>query len=218
MIDASTTLFLAVSSIFGAIATVIARYYQKRRTGWRSTLSILYADFIFEEYATLNLLSLLYAILSGLLSGLAVAFAFLGISSGNTFQLQNNLILSLSCFLLIILIRLSVEGYTVIYKTARDAGRYFILSSRQLISESKGLLDSQEGFINTQEERSSNYNKRQMFRAIKEELEGLEIDSSSVSYGNTSFEEDMVTVRDKNNEVVIVFAKNADGEWNIQSL
>jgi hypothetical protein len=102
---------------------------------WKATISILAADYTFENYATISVASLVYAISQGGLIGGAIGFAGISAIESN----WNYLGFSLALLVLILLIRLSIEGYIALYKTARDASMFFSLSSRRMLRRDSSL-------------------------------------------------------------------------------
>lgn len=112
-----------VLGVLGAVISIFRRATARKKRGDRSLVSILIGDFSFDHYATLSILSFLYAVVSGACIGTAVAYAlttlFFYVSGLSTIKSIAGILLSL---LVVIIIRLFIEGYTVIYRTAQDFG------------------------------------------------------------------------------------------------
>jgi hypothetical protein len=118
--------------ILGSIGAVIAatrRFLSRKRRGDRSLFYIIVSDFTFDNYATLSILSFVYALVQGSCFGLAtgftltaVVFQMNGITSAENPAPIIGILISL---LTIFVIRLAIEGYTVVYRTAQDAGAFF---------------------------------------------------------------------------------------------
>ena len=206
---------IAVSSLIGAVITLALRYNQRYRRGWRSTIQVLYNDFTFEEYATLNLLSLIYAILLGFLTG--AGFSFLVLSPFSTYNWSSYVLSALGCFLLIPIARVGLEGYSVIYKTAKDASGFFTLSTRRLVKEDPTLQEKSAWLKEIKSVRGRfGYEPSEIYSAILEELSELQIDTSSISYENTSFADNMVIVCNTSGTKVAIYSLHSDGEWTRQ--
>jgi len=208
--EAHASAMVIAFGLIGALVAIVMRYNQKHRRGWRSTLAVLFNDFTFEEYATLNLLSLIYAILLGGLSGSGIAFILQAPFS----RFPEYLVASMICFLLIPLSRIGIEGYTVIYKTARDASAFLTLSTRRILKNEPSL---QEKSAWIKEDRivegRFGYEPQVIYKAIVEELTESGIDTKLLSYENTSFADNMVIVVDNSGKKIAVFTQHSDGEW-----
>ena len=85
-------------------------------------------DFYFDNYATLSLLSFVYGVGQGALLGAALGFSFdfVILSSMDVLFIQPSFMLlgSLCCLILLIILRVFLESYTVLYRTAQDFGAY----------------------------------------------------------------------------------------------
>lgn len=91
-------------------------------------MHIIVNDFNFDHYATLSLLSFSYAIVQGVCFGAAAGFVvtwFVYMINGVTiFGNPVPLFQAIACLVAILAARLTIEGYTVLYRTAQDAGVY----------------------------------------------------------------------------------------------
>lgn len=141
---------IAALAIAGMAISLFTRANVKTRKGWKSTVSIICADYTFKNYATISAASFIYAILQGSLAGASVACAALVfIESEWLYALY-----SLALLLLIFLARLAIEGYVALYKTSRDASMFFILSSQKIISENKHIQEAYADDFNSLKRRS----------------------------------------------------------------
>jgi len=204
---------IAMFSAVGTLASCIARFNQKYIRRWKSTIRILYSDYVFDEYATITLLSLLYALGVGGLTGAAIGsfIASLASNSGRS----DFFLAGIGLLLLVPILRVTIEGYTVIYKTASVASRFFELSSTDLIQRDPTL--SQYSPWETSQDRvetNFGYSKEEIFKAIMDELKELGTDTSSITYGNTSFTHNRVIVVNNHGRQVAVFTKHPNGEWS----
>ena len=135
---------IAIPLAIGIIVSLLARASTKRRMQWKTTASIVMSDYTFENYATISVASFVYAILQGGLTGAAIgSIAIAGIDRDWHFVGVAVLLLAG-----ILLVRLSIEGYIALYKTARDASMFFTLSSRQILKRDSTLqVDYGKEFI-----------------------------------------------------------------------
>lgn len=118
-----------ILGIIGAVIAIIRRFFSRRRRGDRSLFYIIVSDFTFDNYATLSILSFLYAVVQGACFGLATGFTLTAVvSQMNGIGSAENpapIIGILISLLTIFVIRLVIEGYTIVYRTAQDAGAFF---------------------------------------------------------------------------------------------
>jgi hypothetical protein len=135
--DPRFLLIVITIGLFGSLIAIIARSIEKRKRGWVSTATILFCDFTFREYATINLVSLIYAGAVGFLTAAGIGFGAFGIISPDYRLLYINS--SLLCFILVPVFRISAEGYAVVFKTARDISLFARLSSQSLIKNDPDL-------------------------------------------------------------------------------
>jgi hypothetical protein len=121
--DSSKVYFAAL----GAGIALARRGSSTKKRGDKSFLSIIINDFTFDYYATLSLLSFMYAITQGACFGVSIGYTFLigaNLLDGNH-SLSTPLFGILSSLIIIVVSRLVIEGYTVVYRTAQDAGEFF---------------------------------------------------------------------------------------------
>jgi len=115
-------------SIFSLIGLVIAwRRRSKSRIEIKdkSLRSIIFNDYNFSSYASLSILSLLYAILQGIFSG--ACLGFISFALGSLFRggdvIASNVGYCLSCLFLIVITRVLIEGTSLIFRVAEDISK-----------------------------------------------------------------------------------------------
>jgi hypothetical protein len=196
----------------GAFLSFIARFNQKYNRGWKSTLRILFTDYVLEDYASLTLLSLVYSLGAGGLGGASIgAFIYSIFASSDNQTIFFGGVLML---LLIPLLRISVEGYSVIYKTAQNASRFFDASTADLLKRDPSLSRVNPWTENEQRIKADfGYSKNEIFEAILEELKEIGVDISLISRRDTSFSKNRVVVTNNLGHQVAVFTRHEDGEW-----
>jgi hypothetical protein len=185
---------IATLAIVGIVISLIARANVKSRKRWKSTISIIGADYTFENYATISAASFIYAILQGGLAGTSVACAALVfIESEWLYALY-----SLAALLLIFLARLAIEGYVALYKTARDASMFFVLSSQKIISENKHIQEAYKDDFNSlkrhyEPQKSSPTPKKDIDEVISL-LKSNDFETTGFSYGQSHVSRTAATI------------------------
>lgn len=212
----------------GIFATVVARGQQRLSRGFRSTWSILLSDFTFDRYATLSLISLFYAVITGALIGLFVSLlAIYFISDGREL---NYLLYSVGSLLLIPIVRLSVEQIVLLFKTGDSISSYLDdLQSRNSqskrsyaalskkhesepfkVSESVGVSPINYQYI----EFDSRISDDELLRIIVDnignsvDMRNLMINQSCIDRGNT-----LIEVVSATGDLVATYTKLVDGRW-----
>ena len=121
--------------------------------------------------------------------------------------------------LLIPLLRISVEGYSVIYKTAQNASRFFDASTADLLKRDPSLSRVNPWTENEPRIKADfGYSKNEIFEAIFEELKEIGVDMSLISRRGTSFSKNRVVVTNNLGHQVAVFTRHEDGEWTRDSI
>lgn len=200
----------------GAAAGFISRANQKHAKRWKSSLQVLYNDYTFEEYATITVLSLLYAIGIGALSGASAGALLCAFrQDGNS---EYFFILSGLLFLGVPALRISVEGYTVIYKTAQDASNYFKVSGRIPTREDSSANSDADGNGVRSQKRTPKYQqstwKEDFLRCIRV-LEEKGIDISEIDEDSSFVGANSITVRTRDGKKIGEFTKDAQGRWSL---
>jgi len=115
---------LVLWSFFGLVFSFVRRYVVRKTNRGKGFFEVIANDYYFYEYATISLLSFIYTVFQGILLGCAVNFI---IEWGRmmTFASSNlvsyiPLATAIGCLLVVILIRIALEGYVVLYRAAQD--------------------------------------------------------------------------------------------------
>jgi len=116
------------TSLLGVLVALIRRFRLRKRRGEKPFAEIIVNDFYFDNYATLSLLSFVYGVGQGGLFGTALGFSFdfIIVSTMDIPFIQPSFMLlgALCCLVLLIILRVFLESYTVLYRTAQDFGAY----------------------------------------------------------------------------------------------
>lgn len=116
------------TSLLGVLVALIRRFRLRKRRGDKPFAEIMVNDFYFDNYATLSLLSFVYGVGQGALLGaaLGLSFDFVVLSAMDVSFIQPSFMLlgSLCCLILLIILRIFLESYTVLYRNAQDFGAY----------------------------------------------------------------------------------------------
>ena len=118
--------YTSVLAIVGLIIAVIRRNKSRESLGGESTLDIIYNDYNLSSYASISILSLVYAIYQGILFGTGFGFILYAIGTifvGGGIGILLNIGYSLLCLLLIIIVRISVETTALIFRVAGDISK-----------------------------------------------------------------------------------------------
>ena len=118
--------YTSVLAIVGLIIAVIRRNKSRESLGGESTLDIIYNDYNLSSYASISILSLVYAIYQGILFGTGFGFILYAIGTifvGGGIGILLNIGYSLLCLLLIIIVRISVETTSLIFRVAGDISK-----------------------------------------------------------------------------------------------
>jgi len=197
----------------GAIG-LIAKATHDYDLGWKSALLALFTDYNLKEHAAITIIGFLYAIGIGLLGGSA-AGAIL-----SAFQQDGNsefyLILSGLLILGVPILRISVEGYTVIYQTAQDARMYFRLSSHRLTNGEPALQDEPRNVSSQSSETAPHYQRRDSnaeFWTCIRILRDNGHDISNVDQASSFIGANTIIVRSKNGKKIGEFTMNKMGRW-----
>ncbi len=130
--------------IIGIVISFTARGNVKKRKGWKSTLSIILKDYTFEDFVYLNLLSLIFAIGQGGFIGASVGYMLLFVDNSIKIGFEPNvnlLQISFICLLSVLLLRLSLEGIFIVFKSQSSAIKWFTLRSQLTLNSHPELKD-----------------------------------------------------------------------------
>jgi len=115
-------IFLIISVFVALKRRNNSRIIEKNKT----LTNILSNDYSLSSYASLSLLSLLYAIFQGIFLGLGAGSIFQGIGylfTGNLFYFSYGLLSLILCLLFLIMTRIVIEGTSLIFKVAEDISK-----------------------------------------------------------------------------------------------
>lgn len=116
------------TSFFGALISLVRRFRLRHRIGERKFIDILVNDFYFEDYATLSIISFVYGVAQGALLGGAFGFSLIPLIGAfpgtGLFRTENSLFASLGCLILLLIFRVLLEFFSILYRTAQDFGAY----------------------------------------------------------------------------------------------
>ena len=120
--------YICLVSIFGVIIAFIRRRESRRAIKDKSLLSIISNDYNLSSYASLSLLSLIYAGFQGLFLGAGLGFIFFalgGIFDSAMFYVDLSIFVFnfgyfFVCVFLTLLTRIIVEGISLIFRVAED--------------------------------------------------------------------------------------------------
>ncbi len=115
--------YIGILGIVGLIIALIRRNRSRRSLDGKSTLDIIYNDYNLSSYASISILSLVYAIYQGILFGAGFGFILYAVGTifyGGGIGILFNIAYSLLCLLLIVLVRISIEGTALIFRVAGD--------------------------------------------------------------------------------------------------
>lgn len=113
----------------GCLIALYRRLFTKYADGGARLLRTIVDDFKFQSFATISILSIVYAVTQGTCFGAAVGFLIQAIqtSSCNTgffFIARESIALSGVSILVLLLSRLVIESYALIYRVASDISAY----------------------------------------------------------------------------------------------
>lgn len=116
--------------ITGVVISLTRRRNHRIKSGESTSLKILANDYMFTQYATLPILSIVYAFAQGACLGIAASIIYENVRiaaikglDGIEFA-STQLTILLGALATIVLMRIIVESYVVIYKTAKDISYY----------------------------------------------------------------------------------------------
>ena len=118
--------YIAMFSIIGLVIALLRRNKSRKDINDKSLTNIIYSDYNLSSYASLSLLSLLYAILQGFFLGAGLGFIFYGVGCLFYGSLDWFGINFAGCFVCIgftILTRIAIEGTSLIFRVAGDISK-----------------------------------------------------------------------------------------------
>ena len=117
--------YISIFSLIGLVTAQIRRSKSRQEINDKSLRSIIFNDYNLSSYASLSILSLLYAIFQGIFAGAGVGF--ISFSLGSLFRgfdvIASNIGYFLICLLLIVITRVLIEGTSLIFRVAEDISK-----------------------------------------------------------------------------------------------
>ena len=117
--------YIGIFSLIGLVAAWIRRNKSRKEINDKSLRSIIFNDYNLSSYASLSILSLLYTIFQGIFSGAGLGFISFAIGSlfRGTDVIASNIGYFLICLLLIVIIRVLIEGTSLLFRVAQDISK-----------------------------------------------------------------------------------------------
>ena len=111
------TELMVYPALIGVVLAFLHRQYVAYETSQRNSWSIVYTDPFFSKFATINVLSLIYSILTGAATGFGVGcvLEFLKGEGANSILM----LYAVASFLIVFSIRLSFEASAILFKVAQ---------------------------------------------------------------------------------------------------
>ena len=117
--------YISIFSFIGLVAAWIRRSKSRKEINDKSLRSIIFNDYNLSSYASLSILSLLYAIFQGIFAG--AGLGFISFSLGSLFRgfdvIASNIGYFLICLFLIVITRVLIEGTSLIFRVAEDISK-----------------------------------------------------------------------------------------------
>ena len=117
--------YISIFSLIGLVTAWIRRSKSRQEINDKSLRSIIFNDYNLSSYASLSILSLLYAIFQGIFSG--ASLGFISFALGSLFRgadvIASNIGYFFICLLLIVITRVLIEGTSLIFRVAEDISK-----------------------------------------------------------------------------------------------
>jgi len=117
--------YISIFSFIGLVAAWIRRSKSRKEINDKSLRSIIFNDYNLSSYASLSILSLLYAIFQGIFFG--ASLGFISFALGSLFRgfdvISSNIGYFFVCLLLIVITRILIEGTSLIFRVAEDISK-----------------------------------------------------------------------------------------------
>ena len=114
--------YISIFSLIGLVTAWRRRSKSRKEINDKSLRSIIFNDYNLSSYASLSILSLLYAIFQGIFAG--AGLGFISFSLGSLFRgfdvIASNIGYFLICLLLIVITRVLIEGTSLLFRVAED--------------------------------------------------------------------------------------------------
>ncbi len=126
-IDPNTSeIFVLVLSISGLIYSIYRKVKSRKANKDKSLFYILFSDYTLSSYASLRILSIVYAIIQGILLGASLAFilqVFGSIFSFSRIPILVNLLYLAVSLIILLLTRISIEFISLTFRVAEDLSK-----------------------------------------------------------------------------------------------
>jgi len=122
----TSEIFVVVLAISGLIYSIYRKIKSRKANKDKSLIYIIASDYSLSSYASLRILSIIYAIVQGILLGASFAFliqVFGSILSFSSDPLILNLIYAIVSLVFLLVTRVSIEGISLIFRVAEDLSK-----------------------------------------------------------------------------------------------
>ena len=117
--------YISIFSLIGLVTAWIRRSKSRQEINDKSLRSIIFNDYNLSSYASLSILSLLYAIFQGIFAGSGLGFVSFAL--GSLFRgfdvIASNIGYFFICLLLIVITRILIEGTSLVFRVAEDISK-----------------------------------------------------------------------------------------------
>ena len=120
-----TVLFPSILAIVGSIVALVRFSRKTKRNPFKELFNLLKDDYVLDKYAFLSLTSIVYAITQGACVGSALGFTIDWIHAlVNQYPASIYLVSILTCFIVLLVVRVLLELYSVLFRAALDLRKY----------------------------------------------------------------------------------------------
>ena len=122
----TSEIFVVVLAISGLIYSIYRKIKSRKANKDKSLIYIITSDYTLSSYASLRILSIVYALVQGVLLGASFAFSiqlFGSILSFSKEPLILNFIYTLVSLIILLVTRISIEGISLIFRVAEDLSK-----------------------------------------------------------------------------------------------
>ena len=119
--------YLLIFLIIGTVYSIQRRNNARKLINDKPLSSIVLNDYSFTAYASLSILSLIYTIFQGILLGSTSCFILNGVglffARFDSYYVSTSFLYAIASLLLLIIIRVIVEAFTLIFRVAEDISK-----------------------------------------------------------------------------------------------
>ena len=122
----TSEIFVIVLAISGLIYAIYRKIKSRKSNKDKSLAYIITSDYTLSSYASLRILSIVYAVVQGILLGASFAFLIQVLGSILSFSkdpIIMNLIYTLVSLIILLITRVSIEGISLIFRVAEDLSK-----------------------------------------------------------------------------------------------